>query len=188
MNLTRREFGLRAAGAASLGPLVFMESACPSGQTVLTTTLQGVVTAVSIILPIVAPAIAPFVTPYLNQVTTAVDEAVTEFNSTDSALDKAKKILDDFAGIVAPDLPPGTDQNVLNDVLAVAKAVEAFLSSISTTVAVVSKTLGPKAAQAHGPKAVQLSKGDVNALPKIALANAANHASLLKLAAPGVRR
>jgi hypothetical protein len=136
-----------------------------SCQSAVTKTLQGIVAAAQIAvtvltgLGVIPPPLAALLNDYLSAVLTgAINAAAILANTTLTALQKADEIAAEFAMIVVPILPPGTAVTIVNDIAAVAAAVENFLGNIH---------LGKALALTHPEKAIVLTNDDIKALPKI---------------------
>ncbi len=174
--LTRREV-LKSAAALPVAGLLLSQSACTPGQ--ITTDLQLIVTAASAAIDISFPALGILLGPYFTEVTTFIDEADTELASTDSAAIKATKIAQDALSVILPQLPAGLATTVVTDIIAVGTAVTTFLARIGAlTAALRSTPAGARAAQVSGSGSLKLTRGDMQALPKILVANAALKAKL----------
>jgi hypothetical protein len=185
MTLTRREFAQSiGVGAGSL--TLLSQAACPGGVTEITTALDLAVAAVSTAIGIAFPQYAPLVGPYLSDVTNVFDYALTELASTDSAETKADDILQKIMAIVIPQLPSGTPQTIVTDIGLVGADVLKFIAAIQAMKTTITSTAAGRAAiKVKGKKALQLSRGDQNKLPLIALANAKNK---VRLQAAGINR
>jgi len=177
-------FNLIAKNSALIGAALIallFQTACSQSQ--VTLTLGLVDAAVETYLNNADPRYAPIVDPYLNAVTAGVDYALTEWKSADSTALKFDKITANFAAIAKPIFPAGTPATAINDIALITATVQTFLSAIQTTkAAVVATPLGAEsfAAPATSAPAPKLSRGDKQALPKIAAANAKLKARLLQ--------
>lgn len=130
------------------------------GQSSITKELQLVIAGVEAVLPLipgVTPDAAVKINTYLSAVSDGAEYATVELASADSEILKASRIAAKFASIAAPVLPAGTAQAILTDIENVAAAVQRFLSVIQAA---------PVTARAAG-QPVQLTKGDLAALPKL---------------------
>lgn len=176
MSLSQGVSKIMIAGVL-IATLVF-ETAC--SQSEVLTTLNLIVTAATTAVDVLQsagvlpPGTAALVLPYLNGVSAAVDYATTELGSTDSASVKAAKITQQFAMIVAPNLPPGTASAIVSAIEEVAGKVAAFLSTLQVGA-------GKLALEAPDSQ-VPVSKGDAKALGTIKARNAHLHARLNSLA------
>lgn len=109
-------------------------TACSGNQ--VTTTLQLVVVAAEAAVDTlgstgsISQDVVQQIDGYLLATSDGVQFATDELASTDAPAVKASKIAQKFAGITAPNLPPGTPQTVLAVVSAVSKAVLTFLSTV----------------------------------------------------------
>ncbi len=141
------------------------------GQSDITLTLDLVITAADAALTAlettgqVSSGTAGQITNYLTEVTNAVDFTTTELASSDSDAIKAGKIAQEFATVIAPNLPAGTPLVIATVIAAVAKSVTNFLAVMTTTSAGLQSTEGNAFFAAH--KGWKLTKGDQKALPKI---------------------
>jgi hypothetical protein len=151
-------------GILALG-LVVVSTAfvgCTSNQIIAA--LTGVVSAVEVVFPVIAseaglPAdVTNRVSVYLAAVSDASGKASDILASTDSPTAKALEITALFAGVTAPDLPPGTPQNIARAVVAVTQAVAAFLKNFANS-------QGARVLSAAPP--VQVKASDKKQLAKI---------------------
>lgn len=103
----------------------------------VTSTLQNVVSVTTIAVPIIAvaanvpPATVDLVVGYLGAISEATSQASTILSADLTDAQKSVQITGAFAKIVAPKLPPGTPQNIVNAVGAVADAVSKFLTNLT---------------------------------------------------------
>ncbi len=119
--------------------LVLLTSACQTSTVI--STLEAVVSAAEIAIPVIGaatglnPATATAIVSYLQQVNIATAQAATVLAGTGSSAQKAAQIVKLFAGIAAGCncIPPGTPQEVVAVVNAVAQAVLQFLTNFPPT-------------------------------------------------------
>lgn len=118
---------------AMFGIAGLMLVSCSGTQ--ITTTLQGVVDVVSVVLPILAgttgltPAQNQEITKYLKAVSTAVKETTAELGTADSSAIKAGKIAGFFATAALPAIP------------GLSPTVEMILQTVNATVGTFLRTL-----------------------------------------------
>lgn len=116
-------------------------TACSGNQ--VTTTLQLVVAAAEAAVDTLGSTgslsqdVVQQVDGYLLATSDGVQFATDELASSDTPAVKASKIAQKFAGISAPNLPPGTPQTVLAVVSSVSKAILSFLSTVQQSQAVL---------------------------------------------------
>lgn len=128
-----RSFGFLAASVVLFVALGFLQ-ACGTNQVI--TTLETVVTASETALNVLAAtgaipaATVTIADAYLKSVDQAAVFAAQELQSSDSPALKITKIVQQFAMIAQPNLPPGTAQTIVSIIQAVTTAVENFLKSI----------------------------------------------------------
>ena len=121
--------------------------------------LNNIINAVEAVFPVVAATAGlpdttvQQVMSYLASVSTAAGQASTILQNGQSPAMQATEIAKAFAGIIAPQLPPGTPQTVISVVQSVASAVQAFLAWYD-----------PTKLQATGNKPFQLTSKDQAAL------------------------
>lgn len=138
---------------------LLFQMGCGSNQVV--TSLQLVIAAAEAAMTTleatgqIDPATATKITNYLTAVSTATSYAATELQSSDTPAQKATKIVQEFASVTAPVLPPGTAQTIISVVQAVTQAVANFLASIQPASAV------------SGSPALTLSSADRSKLQSI---------------------
>jgi hypothetical protein len=119
--------------------LVLFLVACQ--QSTIISTLEGVVSAAEIAIPVIGaatglnPATTTAIVSYLQQVNIATAEAATILAGTGTSAQKAALIVQAFAKIAAGCncIPPGTPQEVVAVVNAVAQAVLQFLTNFPPT-------------------------------------------------------
>jgi hypothetical protein len=119
--------------------LVLLTSACQTSTII--STLEGVVSAAEIAIPVIGaatglnPATAAAIVSYLQLVNIATAQAATILAGTGTSAQKAAQIVKLFAGIAAGCncIPPGTPQEVVAVVNAVAQAVLNFLTNFPPT-------------------------------------------------------
>jgi hypothetical protein len=119
--------------------LVVFSAGCQTSTIV--STLEGVVTAAEIAIPVIGaatglnPATTTAIVSYLQQVNIATAEAATILAGAGTSAQKAAQIVKLFAGIAAGCncIPPGTPQEVVAVVNAVAQAVLNFLTNFPPT-------------------------------------------------------
>jgi len=168
MNPITKVVGITLALAGLLS-----QTAC--SQSSVTITLGLIDASVETYLDNADPQYAAIVNPYLTAANTGVQYALTEWKTTDSAELKFTKIAAAFSQIAKPIFPNGTPATLIANVGLVSTAIEKFLATLQTTSAVLSSTpAGAEAftAAAASPKALKLTRGDKQALPKIADKNA----------------
>jgi hypothetical protein len=115
--------------------LLLLSAACQTSTII--STLEGVVTAAEIAIPVIGaatglnPATTTAIVSYLQQVNIATAEAATILAGTGTSAQKAALIAKAFAAIAAGCncIPPGTPQEVVAVVNAVAQAVLQFLTN-----------------------------------------------------------
>jgi hypothetical protein len=147
-------------------------------------TLVGALETTGTIPPPVAALIEDFTTKFSNDAAFAI----TEFGSSDSTALKFSKVIAQFADIcpagagaqcVGPVLPSGIPSTIGIIIEQLAKAITNFLATMpATTTAIVAQPGGTRAINSSGVKAIQLTRGDKQALPKIAAKNAVLKAKL----------
>jgi hypothetical protein len=119
--------------------LVLLTSACQ--QSTIISTLEGVVSAAEIAIPVIGaatglnPATSTAIVSYLQLVNIATAQAATILAGPGTSAQKAAQIVKLFAGIAAGCncIPPGTPQEVVAVVNAVAQAVVNFLTNFPPT-------------------------------------------------------
>ncbi len=147
----------------SIIPILFLILAlCTAGcqTSTVISTLENVVSAAEIAIPVIgaatglSPATSALIVSYLQEVNIATAQAATILAGTGTSAQKAAEIAKAFASIAAGCncVPPGTPQEVVAVVNAVAQAVLQFLTNFPPTPA--------------PPPAVKVSATD-----RIALAN-----------------
>ena len=162
--MTRRYFNSKSAGFLLLCVLALALSGflVGCGTSSIVTALEAVIAAAEAAVATlgavgtIPPATVTLLENYLTSVSEATAFASTELASNDSPAVKATKIIQQFAMIAAPILPPGTAQVVVDVIQAVTKAIANFLSQIEA----------PKTATANLSK-LTLSDSDRAKLGKI---------------------
>jgi hypothetical protein len=141
-------------------------------QSTVIATLENVVSAAEIAIPVIGaatglnPATTAAIVSYLQQVNIATAEAATILAGAGTSAQKAAQIIQAFAKIAAGCncVPPGTPQEIVAVVNAVAQAVLQFLTNFPPTPA--------------PPPVVKVSAGDRTKLTSIRTRAEANMAQL----------
>ena len=131
--MKRRTFTLLAPAGIAAGTLAF--TGCPLAT--VFSTLEGVITVAEIafgafsgVFGLAAPVVA-MINGYLNSVSNAVSQAsalIPADGVITPAIDVQIGLL--FVGAIAPNLPPGVPQEIVQDIAKIGPAIEAFLKSI----------------------------------------------------------
>jgi hypothetical protein len=131
-------------GLISIIPILFLILAlCTAGcqTSTIISTLENVVSAAEIAIPVIgaatglSSATSALIVSYLQEVNIATAQAATILAGTGTSAQKAAQIAQAFAAIAAGCncVPPGTPQEVVAVVNAVAQAVLQFLTNFPST-------------------------------------------------------